>query len=72
MGIQQPVSSQWTRISIEILNEYMNMWTLMRTATVWALAVTRNGSAPRRQSLDLNGVPYPSIEKLLLSTTNLV
>ena len=30
------------------------------------------GSAPRLRSLDLNGIPYPSIGKLLSSTTNLV
>ena len=30
------------------------------------------GSAPRLRSLDLNGIPYPSVGKLLLSTTNLV
>jgi len=30
------------------------------------------GSAPRLQSLDLEGFPYPSIGKLLSSTTNLV
>ena len=30
------------------------------------------GSAPRLRSLHLNGIPYPSIGKLLLSTTDLV
>ena len=30
------------------------------------------GSAPRLRSLDLEGIPYPSIGKLLSSTTNLV
>jgi hypothetical protein len=30
------------------------------------------GSAPRLRSLHLTGIPYPSIGKLLLSTTNLV
>jgi hypothetical protein len=30
------------------------------------------GSAPRLRSLHLNGVPYPSMGELLLSTTNLV
>jgi len=30
------------------------------------------GSAPRLRSIDLNGIPYPSIGTLLLSTTNLV
>jgi len=30
------------------------------------------GSAPRLRSLDLDGIPYPSIGKLLSSTTNLV
>jgi len=30
------------------------------------------GSAPRLRSLDLVGIPYPSIRKLLSSTTNLV
>jgi len=30
------------------------------------------GSAPRLRSLDLRGIPYPSIGKLLSSTTNLV
>ena len=30
------------------------------------------GSAPRLRSLDLNGIPYPSMGKLLLSATNLV
>ena len=30
------------------------------------------GSAPRLRSLELYGIPYPSIGKLLLSTTNLV
>jgi hypothetical protein len=30
------------------------------------------GCAPRLRSLHLNGIPYPSIGKLLSSTTNLV
>ena len=30
------------------------------------------GSAPRLRSLDLHGIPYPSIGKLLASTTNLI
>ena len=30
------------------------------------------GSAPRLRSLDLDGIPYPSMGRLLLSTTNLV
>jgi len=30
------------------------------------------GSAPRLRTLELNGIPYPSIGKLLSSTTNLV
>ena len=30
------------------------------------------GSTPSLQSLKLEGIPYPSIGKLLLSTTNLV
>ena len=30
------------------------------------------GSAPRLRSLDLNGIPYPSMGRLLLSTTNLI